>query len=179
MMEAGKSYGLAMISSNYGGGGTFRPWIQLPGETMEIMNPNASSQNGMYQVVRLSNGESLTTQTSLEANMTGLVPGSLISTVLWQIILSVASGQTHPIHLSHHPLDFSADGSYILENQPVGSLVGKLNTNAPDTNASIVYSLVSEAVTNIMSYSQWMQMVRLQAMQSLTTKIIISLSPLI
>ena len=72
MMEAGKSYGLAMISSNYGGA-ELSPWIQLPGETMEIMNPNASSQNGMYQVVRLSNGESLTTQTSLEANMTGLV----------------------------------------------------------------------------------------------------------
>ena len=40
MMEAGKSYGLAMISSNYGGGGTFRPWIELPGGTMEIMNPH-------------------------------------------------------------------------------------------------------------------------------------------
>ena len=31
MMEAGKSYGLAMISSNYGGGGTFRPWINCRG----------------------------------------------------------------------------------------------------------------------------------------------------
>ena len=45
--------------------------------------------------------------------------------------------------IASHPLDFSADGSLIiLENQPFGSLVGKLNTNAPDTKY-IVYSLVS------------------------------------
>ena len=145
MMEAGKSYGLAMISSNYGGGGTFRPWIELPGGTMEIMNPHASSQSGMYQVIRLSNGQSMDTQTSLETNMTGLVPGS---SYFYRVMATNSLGNfwanTSDSFIASHPLDFSANGSLtIMENQPVGSLVGELNTIDTDTNASITYSLVS------------------------------------
>ena len=88
---------------------------------------------------------SLFTHRHPETNMTGLVPGS---SYFYRVMATNSLGSfwanTSDSFIASHPLDFSANGSLtIMENQPVGSLVGKLNTNDTDTNASITYSLVS------------------------------------
>ena len=137
----GQQYKFALISSNYGGGGKFRPWVQTPGGSMEVINPSAPSQAGLFSVVELSNGQPLSSQSLLEANVSGLVPGA---SYFYRVRATNSLGDywagSTSSFVAAHPLEFNATLGPLAfsEKQPIGSIVG--NFEAMDANATLTYA---------------------------------------
>ena len=108
---------------------------------MEVINPSAPSQAGLFSVVELSNGQPLSSQSLLEANASGLVPGA---SYFYRVRATNSMGDywagSTSSFVAAHPLEFNATHGplYFSEKQPIGSIVG--NFEAMDANATLTYA---------------------------------------
>ena len=111
------------------------------GGSMEVINPSAPSQAGLFSVVELSNGQPLSSQSLLEANVSGLVPGA---SYFYRVRATNSLGDywagSTSSFVAAHPLEFNATHGplYFSEKQPIGSIVG--NFEAMDANATLTYA---------------------------------------
>ena len=143
-LTAGQEYNLGLISANYGGGGTFRPWIQVPGGSMEVMNPSSVSQQGLFNVPVLSNDQPQSTQISLDANLSALTPDT---TYFYRVRATNSLGidwsdASSSFFTFSPPTDLNSTAPLIIsENQPIGAVIGEFNSTDLNANATLTYHL--------------------------------------
>ena len=144
-LTAGQEYNLGLISANYGGGGTFRPWIQVPGGSMEVMNPSSVSQQGLFNVPVLSNDQPQSTQISLDANLSALTPDT---TYFYRVRATNSLGidwsdASSSFFTFSPPTDLNSTAPLIIaENQPIGAVIGEFNSTDLNANATLTYELL-------------------------------------
>ena len=116
----GQEYRIAVAMLSYGGGSSVRARFRTSNDAAwKTFNPSDPSQDGMFTINGLSNGKFLHEQSLLEANMTGLTPGS---TYYYRVRLANSEGVTWE----------DSTTSFVSENT-LNINAGKLNfnTNGP------------------------------------------------